>query len=370
MPVEMPTSSTGAFFSGCTRGRPLAGKHQRRVEAKAGAATAFGALVPKFAAEYTRRGRKLRRMSETARLLGWRAGGDPEVISGSLCARWRDRPVAEIDRREIRSVVAEAQEHGVPGSERRSRGPTKSRARALLVALSTFFRWCLREEYAAANPCRDVPRPEPPQARDRVLTDAEIVAFWRACDKVGEPFEQALKLLLLTGCRLSEVAGMRFAELSDDFATWSIPGARTKNARPHVVALSPLAREVLASVRRVEGGLAFTTSGRTPISGWSKCKRRLDALMGSPPPWRLHDLRRTAASGMQRLGVRTEVVERALNHVSGSFAGVAGVYQRDPMLDDTRAALLRWSQHVTGLVSGDGGGKVLQLRGRRGGKTP
>ena len=73
---------------------------------------------------------------------------------------------------------------------------------------------------------------------------------------------------------------------------------------------------------------------------------------------------------MQRLGVRTEVVERALNHVSGSFAGVAGVYQRDPMLDDTRAALLRWSQHVTGLVSGDGGGKVLQLRGRRGGKTP
>lgn len=352
-------------------GDHLAGKHQRRVEAKAGAASAFGILVPRFVAEYTRRGKRPRRMAETARMLGLlipRDGGVPEVVRRGLCDRWREKPVAEIDRREIRSVVAEVQQDGVPGLERRSKVATKSRARAMLVALSTFFRWCLREEFVVTNPCRDMPRPDAPKARDRVLSDAEIVSFWRGCDKVGEPFGAALRLLLLTGCRLNEVAGMCRHELSGDLATWSIPGTRTKNGKPHAVSLAPMAREIVASVRRISGeqGLIFTTTGETPISGWSKIKRRLDKEMGDPAAWRLHDLRRTAASGMQRLGMRVEIIERALNHISGSYAGITGTYQRDPMLDDTRAALLRWSQHVAGLVSGQSD-KIVPLK--RKGKT-
>jgi integrase len=123
-----------------------------------------------------------------------------------------------------------------------------------------------------------------------------------------------------------------------------------------------LARDILAEVPRVAGDYVFTTTGRSPISGWSKCKRGLDKAMGKDvKPWTLHDLRRTAASGMSRLGVRSEVIERALNHVSGSFRGVAGVYQRDTLSEEVKTALERWGQHVSGLVAGKSG-KVVQLK--------
>lgn len=193
-----------------------------------------------------------------------------------------------------------------------------------------------------------------------MLSDAEIKAFWAAADEVGEPFTAALKLLLLTGCRRSEIAGMRRDELGED-GVLTISGARTKNHRPHVLPLPPLALDIIAAVR-IEGEFLFSTTGHSPISGWSKAKRALDTAMGSKVvPWRLHDLRRTAASGMQRLGVRAEVIERALNHVSGSFRGVAGTYQRDLLSDEVGAALLRWSQHVAGLASGKAD-KVVALQ--------
>jgi len=135
----------------------------------------------------------------------------------------------------------------------------------------------------------------------------------------------------LANARVNEITGMRRSELGDG-GTWTIPGARTKNHRPHAVPLPPLALDILAAVRRIEGDLVFTTTGTSPVSGWSKIKRALDAVMGlKVSPWRLHDLRRTAASGMSRLGVRSEVVDRALNHITGSFRGVAGTYQRDPL---------------------------------------
>jgi integrase len=127
-----------------------------------------------------------------------------------------------------------------------------------------------------------------------------------------------------------------------------------------VLTLSPMVIDLLKSVKPIASprGFVFTTTGKTPINGWSKVKNRLDAAMKPAQPWRLHDLRRTAASGMQRLGVRSEVIERALNHVSGSFRGVAGIYQRDPMTADVQAALERWAAHVAGLVSGKSGNVV------------
>lgn len=161
-----------------------------------------------------------------------------------------------------------------------------------------------------------------------------------------------LKLLLLTGCRLNEVAGMTRTELSDDGATWNIPGSRTKNKRPHVVPLAHLAREPLNSVKPIAGeaGLVFTTTGRSPVSGWSKIKRRLDEAM-KIPPWRLHDLRRTTATGMAEIGIAPHIVEAALNHISGAKAGVAGTYNRAAYAEEKRAALERWALHVQGLVS-------------------
>jgi integrase len=129
-----------------------------------------------------------------------------------------------------------------------------------------------------------------------------------------------------------------------------------------VVPLAPLARDILKSVT-ADAGLLFTTTGRSPVSGFSKIKSRLDNSM-SIPPWRLHDLRRTAATGMAGIGVAPHIVEACLNHVSGAKAGVAGTYNRAAYEPEKRAALERWADHITGIVSGRAA-KVVALRGRR-----
>lgn len=322
------------------------------------AANVFGSAAIQYIREYktsNKRGNdRPRRWRDTASLLGLRwqrdidpAKTEPELITGGLAATWRDKPLATIDGHDIHTVVEQALLEN------------ESRARKLHASLSGMFTWLQRKRRVTSNPATGVTRPDAPRARERVLTDAEIVKFWKATDGVDATFGAALKLLLLTGARRGEVAGMRTDELSD--GTWSLPRDRTKNWRPHVVPLPALAREILAKVPKIEGGYIFTTTGSSAISGWSKCKRALDKEMKLDKPWTLHDLRRTAASGMQRLGVRTEVIERALNHVSGSYHGVAGIYQRDPLSDEVRAALLRWSQHVAGLVAGKQD-KVVKLR--------
>jgi integrase len=340
-------------------GRDVVGDHaitklRRQTEVEESAGNSFGTLVPRFIAEHARP--KTRRWRDTARLLGLRYpkdGGDPEEVAGGLVRRWADRPVSKIDGGDIWGAVDETRREGVPGLKRRKDGLTDSHARAIFSALSGFFGWLAKHRRVPSNPCTGVYRPEAPKARERVLTNAEIVAFWNATDEVGEPFGQLLKLLLLTGCRLNEVAGMARAELSEDVATWNLPGSRTKNHKPHVVPLAPLARAALATVKQIEGavGLVFTTTGKTPVSGWSKVKGRLDEAMQTSP-WRLHDLRRTAATGMAELGIAPHIVEAVLNHVSGARAGVAGTYNRAAYAPEKRAALERWALHVGGLVEG------------------
>src|SRR5262249_29517735 len=158
--------------------------------------------------------------------------------------------------------------------ERRKDGLTESRGRAMLVCLSTMFTWLLQNRRVEVNPCRDVVRPKPPQARVRVLDQDEIRAFWAACGKLNAPFGAILKLLLLTGCRLNEIASLRWDELAEDEIR--LPGTRTKNHKPHTVPLGALAREVITSVQRFPGSpFVFTTTGITPVSGWSKAKNRI-----------------------------------------------------------------------------------------------
>src|SRR5262249_32029643 len=154
------------------------------------------------------------------------------------------------------------------------------------------------------------------------------------------------------GQRLGEVAGMRRDELTDDGATWHIPSSRTKNKRPHTVPLAPAAQALIPADGKYQ--LVFTTTGTTPPSGWTRAKRRLDALMlaearkqrgkdASIAPWVLHDLRRTAVTGMVELGVLPHVVETVVNHISGAKASVAGVYNRSELLSERKAALQRWA---------------------------
>lgn len=304
---------------------------------------------------------KNRRWAETAKLLGLNPD-NLEPIPDGLAHRWRDKPLTDITGHDIYRIIDEVRHRGVPGARaRRKEGVSDPLARAMFAALSKLFGWLVAHRHLTLNPCQGVWRPDAPAARDRVLSEDEIRWFWLACDTLDEPFGPLLRLLLLTGQRRDEVTRLTWGELNGD--TWTIPAARTKNGRPHVVPLAPAARETIEAVRRVAGrpSFVFTTTGKTSVSGFSKAKLRLDAAMlalaqerdpeATIQPWRLHDLRRTAATSMAEIGISPHIVEAVLNHVSGHRAGVAGVYNRAAYATEKRIALERWAAHVLVLIA-------------------
>jgi integrase len=323
----------------------MADRKRQRMAAVEGAANTFGAAARDFVEKHARQ--EVRRWREQSRLLGLRPD-DLTPIPRGLAERWGERPLAEISGDgDIKDLIKEVRKHGAPGLERRADGETESRARAMFSCLAKMFDWLIEHDRIRANPCTGVPRPAPPKTRDRVLSNAEIVKFWSAADAERKEFGAVLKLLLLTGCRLNEVVGMRREELSDGGATWTIPGTRTKNKRVHVV---PLARELIAGVGGDEE-LIFTTDGRSRVNMGSRIKLRLDAAM-KIPAWRVHDLRRTAATGMAEIGIQPHIVEACLNHAGGAKAGVAGTYNRAAYAAEKKVALERWAAHVASLIDG------------------
>jgi integrase len=184
-----------------------------------------------------------------------------------------------------------------------------------------------------------------------VLTDDELKSFWRATEQLGFPFGRAFQLMALTGQRRGEVASMRWSQVNIDQAVWTIPAHVAKNGRAHEVPLSPATLEIIEALPRFVGSdFVLTTTGTTPISGFGRAKDRLDFTMESDE-WRLHDLRRTAASGMARIGVAPHVIEKVLNHVSGEISGVAAVYNRHGYDAEKREALERWAKHLSNLKS-------------------
>jgi integrase len=328
----------------------MASRQRNRAASEDRARNTFDIAARDFVEQYA--SKKTRRWQEQARLLGV-LPADLSFIPKGLSERWRKRPVAEIDSHDIHALIEETRQIGAPGLTRRGNHPTEARARAMLSCLSRMFRWLQQHRRIAENPCAGVHRPETPKARERFLTDAEIIKFWAASDAERNEFGTVLKLLLLTGCRLNEIAKMTPSELSEDFAVWNIPGSRTKNKRPHAVPLSTAARDLIVpTLTSVEPSsfIFSTTCGTSPVSGWSKIKSRLDKRM-AVPHWRLHDLRRTAATGMAEIGIAPHIVEAVLNHVSGAKAGVAGVYNRAAYSTEKRAALEGWARHVNGVVS-------------------
>jgi integrase len=164
------------------------------------------------------------------------------------------------------------------------------------------------------------------------------------------------------------VADLSWSELDLDAALWVLPAARSKNGKAHEIPLSPAAVSLLRALpRQADSELVFTTNGRTPVSGWSRTKHRFDARMAALaktdiPNWRLHDLRRTAASGMARLGQPVHVVEAVLNHRDGAISGIAAIYNRYSYALEKRHALESWAAAVERLCSGEPAGKVVALR--------
>ena len=190
-------------------------------------------------------------------------------------------------------------------------------------------------------------------SRDRVLTNSELPAIWREAG-VGD-YAAIVRLLILTGQRREEAGGMLWSEIDTAGAVWHIGAGRTKNGLAHDVPLSAAALAVLSGLERHVGRDLIFGAGDGPYQGWSRAKAALDARIAAalgrpPPPWRLHDIRRTVATRLADLGVLPHVIEAVLNHVSGHKAGVAGVYNRASYAAEKRAALTLWSDHVAALV--------------------
>jgi integrase len=325
----------------------VAAKRRARGERAAAAAGTFGRAVVDHVAS-TRK--DLRRWQRSARMLG--VDEELRLIPGGLAERWGTRSISEITSHDVYFLVDEVRHRGVPGLERRSGGPTDGQARVMHATLSAAFSWFVKNRRCERNPCTGVHTPGAGHERDRVLSDDELVKLWSATDEVGGHFGAIYKLLILTGCRLNEIAGMRWAELSDDLTSLKLPAERVKNRVPHDVPLPPTAREVITAVPRISGSeFVFTSRSGRPVSAFSKAKAAVDDLMPAVPPWRTHDVRRTVATGLQRLGVPLAVTEKVLNHEGESFAGIVKVYQRHEYAAEKREALEKWAAHVEGLVA-------------------
>jgi len=248
--------------------------------------------------------------------------------------------------------------------------------RNVFAVMRRLLRWAVARGDIERSPMEALETPPAVAARDRVLSDAELVRVWTAAADCHAAFGPIVRLLIATGQRLEEVSGMDWSELDRDALLWRLPRSRTKNGEPHTVPISPIVLGLLDTlVKRAKAkdgkwpkkGLVFSTRNGNPFTAHSRGKRQIDALLKDDPlpPWRLHDLRRTLATGLQRLGVRFEVTEAVLNHLSGSKAGVAGVYQRHTWTEEKRAALDAWSSWLDQLIAGwDRPDNVVQLAKR------
>jgi integrase len=253
--------------------------------------------------------------------------------------------IATLDRRTIATRISEI------GAE------SPVTANRVGSTLSYFFTWSMNEGFVEHNPLIGLNKFEE-QPRERVLMDNEVRTVWSA---LGEDHYGAiLKLLILTGQRADEFASLQWSEIGDDAIT--LPPARTKNKREHVIPLSDPALAIISAQSRSANDDGILREfvfgiGERGFSGWSRCKQRLDeritAAAGKPlPHWTPHDLRRTAATGMANLGVLPHIIEAVLNHVSGHKAGVAGIYNRSAYEPEKRKALDLWADHVIAVIEG------------------
>ncbi|WP_164549701.1 tyrosine-type recombinase/integrase [Altericroceibacterium xinjiangense] len=316
---------------------------QRRAEGSAGT---IRALVPAY-------------LTSKAHL---RSHGEiKRILDGYVLPEIGDRFADSVTRAEITALI-----DGIAES-----APTM--ARAVHAQLSAFYTWALpRLDRLDANPCRDAGRPGKPKARDRVLSDAELAALWQVASDEPSPWGPGLKLLMLTGARRDEVFSADRAEFDLKAKEWIIPAERAKNGVPHLVPLSEPALQVLKQIPEVEGSEKLFPARSNPKngpSGFSKAQARFRETMDyklereGGEHWTLHDIRRTVATGLQRLGVRFEVTEAVLNHVSGARGGIAGVYQRHDWKVEKRAALDAWARHLEGIVKGVNATNVVAIHG-------
>lgn len=316
-------------------GDPQVEKHSARKKAH----LTLGKIIERYLSAYAQRRLGPRTLVEVRR---------------TLTSQWKPLHEANADtltRAAVASRLAEIAYESGPFAGNRAR-----------AYLSAMFNWAIEQGLVDENPVLGTGKTAKETSRDRVLSTGELVEVWNSLG-FGD-YAWAVKLLILTGQRREEIAGMRWSELDLKNCNWSIRPERTKNGRPHDVPLSDQAVAILRGIKKREGRDFVFGEGNGSFSGWSKAKVALDKRVltarrvvdpkAKPmPPWRIHDLRRTAATQMAELGVQPHVVEAILNHISGHKASVAGVYNRAIYAEEKRAALKLWGEYLQNRVAGE-----------------
>lgn len=291
------------------------------------------------------------------------------ILKREIVGAWKGKRLSEIRRADVHDLLDKIIDRGSPIIANRT-----------LAAFRRLSNWAVERGIIDISPAEGMKAPAAERSRDRVLSDEELRLVWCGCETIAWPFGPLAQLLILTGQRRDEVGSMCWAEIDFQHRQWVIPKERCKNGVEHVVPLSKAAIAILKALPRIKSkaGLVFTSTGETPVTGFSRAKDRIDESMlkamrkGADEPekielarWTFHDLRRTAASGMARLGMPVHVVEAVLNHKSGTIKGVAAVYNRYSYDAEKRQALEAWSRYVEILISGAPSANVFELRGMK-----
>jgi integrase len=255
------------------------------------------------------------------------------IVDKELIPAWGHRSIKDIGRRDVLSLMDAIADRGAV-----------IMARRVMAYVHRLFRWAVSRGITDSNPASDLPKPGKEIRRERVLDDDELKKVWTAAEKLGWPYGSAVQLLILTGARRAEISELRWSEVNGE--SISLKGARTKNGEARNIPLSREASKILSGIPRVVGN-EFVFGG--PLrGGWSQAKDRLAVKISD---WRVHDLRRTTATGLQRLGFNLQVIESVLGHTSGSRSGIVATYQRYSFEKETRAALDAWGAQMSSLVA-------------------
>lgn len=374
--VEQARALAGEAFRKADQGIDLAEENKAAkialALAPAPAVDTFRAVAELYLSRHAKKNTKASSYKETKRIL------DRDVTPV-----WGDRQIGSIARRDVNELLDAIIDRGAAVQANRT-----------LARLRTLFNWAVDREIIDATPIARMKLPTREKTRERVLSDDEIRDFWNGCGGLGQPFGPLFRLLLLTAQRRDEVGTMEWPEIDFERKLWTIPRDKAKNDQAHEVALSDLAISILEELKktRISTGYVFTTNIKRPVSGFSKAKLRLDTAMeksarkarGLPvddkpyrealgvadkdetpmqvPKWILHDLRRTATTGMANLNFPPHVVDKILNHVSGTIRGVAAVYNRASYKDERRGALDAWGRYVMHLLEPQAASNIVTLQ--------
>lgn len=305
-----------------------------------------------------------------------------QTFSKHFLPRFRGRTIHQVTKQDVIDALDEMVElEGLKGGANRA-----------FSKLRKFFNWLIEKNRMTVSPCEGVVPPVKETKRTRKLSDEELYVFWLATEKLGYPFGPLYQLLLLTVQRMSEISDSIWNEYGPAYEVFSLPESRSKNGEPQEITLPKQARSIIRNLprqmaTRTVGGVEkltpskflFTTTGVTAVSGMSRAREILDREMlkiartraeerGEDPDqviiehFTIHDLRRTATSGMAKLGVPPHVAEAILNHTSGIISGVAAVYNQYQYDSEKTDALQMWADHLDLLIAKHSGKNVVELR--------